>query len=67
MTKQAYGVEFMRDKQIIRIRAKKEIVLSGGAINSPQLLMLSGVGPRQHLADLGIQKNTFLFALAILF
>ncbi|XP_072046289.1 uncharacterized protein [Amphiura filiformis] len=35
--------------------ASKEIILCGGAINSPQLLMLSGVGPKEHLADMGIQ------------
>ena len=35
-------------------RASGEVVLSGGAINSPQLLLLSGIGPGQHLRDLGI-------------
>jgi choline dehydrogenase len=35
--------------------AKKEIILCGGAINSPQLLMLSGIGPEKHLTGLGIQ------------
>ncbi|XP_014203584.1 glucose dehydrogenase [FAD, quinone] [Copidosoma floridanum] len=54
VSKRAYGVEFMRDKQVYRIRAKKEVVLSGGAVNSPQLLMLSGIGPKEHLTQLGI-------------
>ncbi|TYL51375.1 choline dehydrogenase [Nocardioides sp. BGMRC 2183] len=36
------------------IRAAKEVIVSGGFINSPQLLMLSGIGPADHLASLGI-------------
>jgi choline dehydrogenase len=36
------------------VRARKEVVVSGGAFGSPQLLMLSGVGPAGHLKDLGI-------------
>jgi choline dehydrogenase-like flavoprotein len=52
-SKRAYGVEFMRDEVVYRIRAKKEIILSAGAINSPQILMLSGVGQKEHLNKLG--------------
>lgn len=37
------------------LRARREIVLCGGAINSPQLLMLSGIGPEEHLRTLGIE------------
>lgn len=53
-TKKAYGVEFIRDGRKEVIFAKKEVILSAGAINSPQLLMLSGIGPRTHLEQLGI-------------
>ncbi len=35
-------------------RASREIILCGGAINSPQLLMLSGIGPKEHLDDLEV-------------
>ncbi|XP_031765765.2 ecdysone oxidase-like [Galleria mellonella] len=42
------------NKKKITIRANKEIIVSAGTINSPQLLMLSGIGPRKHLEDLGI-------------
>ena len=38
------------------IKARKEVILSGGAINSPQLLMLSGVGPKDHLNSLGVNR-----------
>jgi choline dehydrogenase-like flavoprotein len=48
-------VEFStRDEQIHQIKIKKEIILSAGTVNSPQLLMLSGVGPEEHLKEFGI-------------
>lgn len=49
--KRAYGVEFIKNNQRHRILARKEVVLSAGAINSPQLLMLSGIGPADHLTN----------------
>ncbi|CAF4884393.1 unnamed protein product [Pieris macdunnoughi] len=49
-TKTAFGVEFVRNKMIHRIRARKEVILSGGTINSAQLLLLSGIGPAEELA-----------------
>ncbi|XP_057381659.1 glucose dehydrogenase [FAD, quinone]-like [Daphnia carinata] len=53
-TYQAYAVKFARKGKIYVIRATKEIVLSAGSVNTPQLLMLSGVGPAEHLQQLGI-------------
>lgn len=38
-----------------RIEAKREVVVSSGAINTPQLLMLSGIGPREHLEEVGVE------------
>ena len=52
--KQVTGVEYLRNGHKGFVKVNKEIVLSGGAINSPQLLMLSGIGPKNHLNDLKI-------------
>ena len=52
--KQATEVEFLRDGQKGRVNVNKEVILSAGAINSPQLLMLSGIGPKDHLDKLHI-------------
>jgi choline dehydrogenase len=50
----AVGVAYTRGGQDHVVRAEAEVVLSGGAINSPQLLMLSGIGPGAHLREVGI-------------
>ena len=50
----AVGVEYSKDGQLHQVRAEREVILSGGVYNSPQLLMLSGVGPAEHLHDHGI-------------
>jgi len=52
----AVGVEFFQKKSADRqqVRAAREVILSAGAIGSPQLLLLSGIGPRAELEALGI-------------
>jgi choline dehydrogenase len=50
----AVGVRFTSDGEIGEARAEREVVLSCGAVNSPQLLMLSGIGPADHLREHGI-------------
>ncbi len=52
--KRAVAVKYMVHGVHHEVRANKEVILSGGAFGSPQLLMLSGVGPALHLQDLGI-------------
>lgn len=51
---QAVGVEYVVGGQTHQVRAEREVVLAGGAYNSPQLLMLSGIGPADHLQEVGI-------------
>jgi choline dehydrogenase len=50
----AAGVVFQQNGQAKYASARREVILSGGAINTPQLLMLSGIGPADHLRSLGI-------------
>ena len=55
--KRAVGVEFTkggRGGALTEVRATREVIVSGGAINSPQLLQLSGIGPGDLLHELGI-------------
>uniref|UniRef100_A0A2A4K5W1 Glucose-methanol-choline oxidoreductase N-terminal domain-containing protein n=2 Tax=Heliothis virescens TaxID=7102 RepID=A0A2A4K5W1_HELVI len=62
----AVGVEaYTYDNRFIVIKARKEVILSAGIVNTPKLLMLSGIGPREHLcshkietiSDLPVGKN----------
>ena len=52
--KRVTGVKFVRNNFHYHVRVRKEVILSAGAIASPQLLMLSGVGPAAHLSSLSI-------------
>lgn len=50
----AIGVEVSRGGRIDMVRARREVILCASSINSPKLLMLSGIGPGAHLAEHGI-------------
>lgn len=52
--KRAYGVEYIKDNVWKKVTCTKEILLSAGTIDSAKLLMLSGIGPREHLEQLEI-------------
>jgi choline dehydrogenase-like flavoprotein len=52
--KRAVGIEYIERGRVVRAHAAREVILSGGTFNSPQLLMLSGIGPADHLRALGI-------------
>ena len=53
--KRAVGVEFRQAGETRRVKARREVILSASAFNSPKLLMLSGVGPAAHLKEHGIE------------
>lgn len=52
--RQAVGVEFRRGGETFMIRARREVIVSAGSFNSPQLLQLSGVGPQDLLRENGV-------------
>ena len=53
--RRAVGVELLAGGGLKTVRAKKEVILASSSINSPKLLMLSGIGPAAHLSAHGIQ------------
>lgn len=56
----AVGIDYEQNGVQHSVRANKEIILSGGAINSPQLMMLSGIGPADYLRSVGIEPTVDL-------
>lgn len=50
----AVGVEYLEGKKVKRIYANQEVILCGGAFNSPQLLQISGIGDPEHLRRIGV-------------
>ena len=61
--KRAVGVEFLRNNRKEKVKASREVIVSSGSIGSPQILMLSGIGPKKQLEKLGVsfQPPRFLF------
>lgn len=53
--KAAVAVQFDRFSLSYLVYVRKEVIVSGGAINSPQILMLSGIGPANHLKSFGVR------------
>jgi choline dehydrogenase len=50
----ATGVRYSAGNDVVNVSCEREVVLSAGAIGSPQLLLLSGIGPRAHLCEVGV-------------
>lgn len=53
--RRAIGIKFRQGKVERDLRARREVLIAGGALQSPQLLMVSGIGPAAHLRELGIE------------
>ena len=53
----AAAIEYQRHGEVRTARAEREVILAGGAINSPQLMMISGIGPADHLRSVGIEPK----------
>jgi choline dehydrogenase len=56
----AVGVEYLESGRVVIASAGSEVILAGGAINSPQLLMLSGIGPAAELSAVGVKPTVDL-------
>ena len=53
--KRCVGVAYRQKGVDHEVRAEREVILSGGAVNSPQLLQISGIGPAEHLRSIGVE------------
>ena len=55
-SKKAVGIEFSKLKKTFKAFATKGVILSAGTIGTPQILMLSGIGPKKHLEELKVTR-----------
>jgi choline dehydrogenase len=51
---EAYGIQYRKFGKKYKVRANKGVILSAGVIGTPKILMLSGIGPEQHLRSHGV-------------
>jgi choline dehydrogenase-like flavoprotein len=58
--KQATGIEVDRFRQKLHFRSRKEVIVSAGAVGSPQILLLSGIGRSDHLRSVGVEVKHHL-------
>jgi len=50
----ATGIEYVKHGRVVQAGAAREVIISGGAFSTPQILMLSGIGPAAHLYEVGV-------------
>ena len=50
----ATGIEYVKGGRVVQVAATREVIVSGGAFSTPQILMLSGIGPAAHLREIGV-------------
>lgn len=53
---EAYGVQYRKFGETYRVRANKGVILSAGVVGTPKILMLSGIGPEEHLRSHGVSR-----------
>lgn len=53
-------MQFEINNKIFEARATNEVIISAGTVNTPQILMLSGIGPKKHLKSLKVRKLTLI-------
>ncbi len=54
------GVKYRHNGKVLKVKARKEVIVSGGTVGSAKLLLLSGVGPRNHLQSLKVTNTGFI-------
>ena len=57
--KRAVGVEYIHKATKKTVLASKEVIVSAGTVGSPQLLMLSGIGPKKELNKQGVRESSY--------
>lgn len=58
---EAYGIQYRKFDEKYKVRANKGVILSAGVVGTPRILMLSGIGPEEHLRSHGVSGVHELF------